>query len=94
MPKFVVTETVPCVQIWTYEVEANSETEALEMALNVKAETVGSINAEYDYENAQYEIEDEDGDVYDVERDNDNNTQDDDDEDFLSSVMFGVDNKQ
>ena len=31
--KFTITETVPCVQIWTYEVEAENETEALKIIL-------------------------------------------------------------
>ncbi len=32
--KYKVQERVPSIQIWEYEVEANSETEALEMVLN------------------------------------------------------------
>jgi hypothetical protein len=34
MKKFIVTETKPVTAIWTYEVEANSEKEALEKVLN------------------------------------------------------------
>ena len=58
MPKFTVTETVPCVQVWTYEVEADNETEALNKALDGKANIVDSVVAEHDYDEAQYEIED------------------------------------
>lgn len=105
--KFVITEQVPCVQQWTYEVEAASETEALELVLNGKAQMIDSIVTEHDYEHGTYEIEDENGDTFDVsksdddlvelereEMEEDDNTQDDDDEDFLSSIMYGVDNKQ
>jgi len=34
MKKFIVTETKPVTAIWTYEVEANSEKEALEKVWN------------------------------------------------------------
>ena len=58
MPKFVITETVPCVQVWTYEVEAANETEALNEVLSGKAEMVESVVNEHDYDEAQYGIED------------------------------------
>ena len=34
MKKFIITETKPVTAIWTYEVEANSEKEALEKVWN------------------------------------------------------------
>jgi hypothetical protein len=97
--KFVITERIPTYQTWTYEVEANSETEALEMVLNESVAATEIVMEEPDWSLAEYEIEDEDGNVFDVEKDedeedNDNTQDDDDDEDHLSSVMFGVDNKQ
>ncbi len=60
MPKFTITETVPCVQVWTYEVEAKNETAALNKVLNNEAEIVysESIISNSDYEKAQYDIED------------------------------------
>ena len=57
MPKFLIEETIPCVQVFLYEVEASSETEALNMVLDSKIESVEVITAEHDYDKAQYEIE-------------------------------------
>ena len=57
MPKFTITETVPCVQIWTYEVEADNETEALEMVVQGKAEVVETEVDEHDYDATQFDIE-------------------------------------
>lgn len=65
--KFTITETVPCVQIWTYEVEAENETEALKIILQGDTDAVETLVDEHVYEQTQYEIEDENGDVYDVE---------------------------
>jgi hypothetical protein len=58
MPKFTITETVPCVQIWTYEVEATNQSEALLMVINGKVEATDTIVDEYDYDETQYDIED------------------------------------
>ena len=58
MPKFIITETVPCVQIWTYEVEANNETEALNKVIEGKAEVSETLVDEHDYDETQYGIED------------------------------------
>ena len=58
MPKFVITETVPCVQVWTYEVEAANETEALDKVMQDKVEMQNTFMDEHDYDEAQYEIED------------------------------------
>jgi hypothetical protein len=58
MPKFTVTETVPCVQVWTYEVEAANETEALDKVMQGKVEMQNTFMDEHDYDEAQYEIED------------------------------------
>jgi hypothetical protein len=58
MPKFTITETVPCVQIWTYEVEAANEEEAELMVINGKVEATNTIVDEYDYDETQYDIED------------------------------------
>jgi hypothetical protein len=56
--KFTIIETIPCIQKWTYEVEAANETEALEQVLNGKAEIAETVVNEHDYEEVQYEIED------------------------------------
>ena len=58
MPKFTVTETVPCVQVWTYEVEAANETEALDKVMQDKVEMQNTFMDEHDYDEAQYEVED------------------------------------
>jgi hypothetical protein len=58
MPKFVITETVPCVQVWTYEIEADNETEALDKVMQDKVEMQNTFMDEHDYDEAQYEIED------------------------------------
>jgi len=58
MPKFIVTETVPCVQVWTYEVEAKNETEALNKVLDGQGRNLETVVNEHDYDEAQYEIED------------------------------------
>ena len=86
MPQFIITETVPCIQVLTYVIEAENETDALEYVVGGKAEAVDSTIEEHDYEQVQYEIEDEDGMMYDVEIDrNETDTlvvvRNDDDED-------------
>jgi len=58
MPKFTITETVPCVQVWVYEVEAETETEALEQVIQGKAEVVETTVDEHDYEQTEFNIED------------------------------------
>ena len=58
MNKYVITETVPCVQTWMYEVEAANETEALDKVLNGKAEMVETFVSEQNYDEVEYEIED------------------------------------
>jgi len=58
MPKFIITETVPCVQIWTYEVEATNKEEAELMVINGKVEATDTIVDEHDYDETQYDIED------------------------------------
>jgi hypothetical protein len=57
MPKFVVIEQVPCVHIWTYEVEAANQSEALEMVAAGKVEATDIIVDEHDYDETQYDIE-------------------------------------
>ena len=58
MPKFTVTETVPCVQIWTYEVEATNEVEALAMIVQGKVQASKIVVDEHDYDETHYEVED------------------------------------
>ena len=58
MPKFIITETVPCVHIWTYEVEAANQSEALEMVAAGKVEATDVIVDGHNYDETQYDIED------------------------------------
>jgi len=81
--KFVITERIPTYQTWTYEVEANSETEALEMVLSESVAATETVMEEPDWSLAEYEIEDEDGNVFDVERDeSDDDIQDNDEDEY------------
>ena len=57
MKKFTITETVPCVQIWTYEVEAETESEALEQVVQGEIYVTETSIDEHDYEQVQYDIE-------------------------------------
>jgi hypothetical protein len=57
MPKFIITETVPCVQVWTYEVEAETESDALEQVVQGKADVIESTVDEHDYEQTEFNIE-------------------------------------
>ena len=57
MTIFTITETVPCVQVITYEVEAKNQTEALNKVLDNEAEKVQSVVSNQDYEKAEYNIE-------------------------------------
>jgi len=57
MNTYVVTETVPCVQVFTYIVKAKNREEALDVVIDGKVESVDSIVEEYDYDNAGYDVE-------------------------------------
>lgn len=64
MKRFYVTERVPCVQVWTYEVEAETEEDAIKQVIAGTAEVVESIVEEYDYDESEYKVEeDEDDDI-------------------------------
>lgn len=66
MKKIIVTERVPCFQIWTYEVEAETEEDAIKQVIAGTAEVVESIVEEYDYDESEYKVEeDEDDDISD-----------------------------
>lgn len=60
MPKFTIIETVPCIQQWEYEVEAATETEALEKMLSGKADILDVTVTEHDYEAATYDFQEHD----------------------------------
>jgi hypothetical protein len=53
MKKFIVTETKPVTAIWTYEVEANSEKEALEKVWDGK---VLPTDKEFEIEDFDVEV--------------------------------------
>jgi hypothetical protein len=48
MKKIIVTERVPCFQIWTYEVEAETEEDAIKQVIAGTAEVVESIVEEHE----------------------------------------------
>lgn len=62
MKRFYVTERVPCVQIWTYEVEAETEEDAIKQVIAGTAEVEESFIEEYDYEESEYEVEEDEDD--------------------------------
>ena len=66
MKKIIVTERVPCFQIWTYEVEAETEEDAIKQVIAGTAEVVEAIVEEHDYDESDYKVEeDEDDDISD-----------------------------
>ena len=67
MKRFYVTERVPCVQIWTYEVEAETEEDAIKQVTDGVAEVVESTIEGHDYEESEYEVEEViDDDISDI----------------------------
>ena len=58
MPKFKVEEYQRVRQVWTYEIEAETETEALNKVID-RSDEIESI-----YDNAQYTIENDYDDEY------------------------------
>ena len=54
MKRFYVTERVPCVQIWTYEVEAETEEDAIKQVIAGTAEVVESIVEEHDINTSSF----------------------------------------
>lgn len=62
MPIFTIIETIPCVQQWTYQVEAETEEAAMAKVTNNTAEIVDSVTTEHDYEQAEYEVTEIDSD--------------------------------
>ena len=83
MPKFVITERIPTYMNWTFEVEADNESDALEMVLAGHVVATEQSTEQPDYTMAEYEIEDENGEIYEVERgeeeEDDDDTQEDND---------------
>jgi len=62
MKRFIVTERVPCVQIWTYEVEAETEEDAIKQVIDGVAEVEESNVEGHDYEESEYEVEEDEDD--------------------------------
>ena len=57
MKKFIITETRPAVAIFTYEVEAEDQNQALEMVFNGDVESIDyESEPNYDYD-GNYEVE-------------------------------------
>jgi hypothetical protein len=57
MPKFIITERIPATLVYTYEVEADNETEALEQVLSGDGNDIGFNTENRDYEKTEYNIE-------------------------------------
>lgn len=72
MKRFYVTERVPCVQVWTYEVEAETEEDAIKQVIDGVAEVVESTIEGHDYEEGDFDVEeiidDEISDIVELER--------------------------
>ena len=59
MKKFIITETRPATYTWMYEVEAESEEQALEMVMDGQVDPFNTDVEAADYEDSEYEIIDE-----------------------------------
>ena len=57
MKRFTIKVTAPCVQVWTYEVEAEAEEDAIKQVTDGVAEVVESTIEGHDYEESEYEVE-------------------------------------
>ena len=72
MKRFTIKETAPCVQVWTYEVEAETEEDAIKQVIDGVAEVVESTIEGHDYEENEYEVEevidDDISDIVELER--------------------------
>lgn len=62
MPKFIIEEKVPCVHVWTYEVEAATEEEAMELIQNSEVEVLDSNHEDYNYDETEWNVEEVDDD--------------------------------
>lgn len=57
MPKFIITERIPATLVYTYEVEADNETDALEQVLSGDGYDIGFTTENRDYEKTEFNIE-------------------------------------
>jgi hypothetical protein len=57
MPKFIITERIPATLVYTYEVEADNETDALEQILSGDGHDIGFTTENRDYEKTEFNIE-------------------------------------
>jgi hypothetical protein len=57
MPKFIITERIPATLVYTYEVEADNWTDALEQVLSGDGNDIGFNTENRDYEKTEYNIE-------------------------------------
>jgi hypothetical protein len=61
MKKYMITQTAPALQSWSYEVVANSEEEAIQMIENGDVECCNYEvlpNDNYSFEDGDYEVHD------------------------------------
>ena len=56
MPKFIITERIPATLVYTYEVEADNETDALEQVIDGEIEAIEHTTEDIFYEDTAYEI--------------------------------------
>ena len=54
--RFTIKETAPCVQVWTYEVEAETEEDAIKKVIDGVAEVVESTIEGHDYDDISDDI--------------------------------------
>jgi len=59
MAKFNILESKSCIKVWKYEVEAESEEQALEKILNGQVDHVEYWEDEDPFESFHYEVESE-----------------------------------
>ena len=82
MKKFKITESTHAIQCWSYEVEAESQEEAIEKIRNGEVDSYDYWVDEGPFERFEYEVESEE-EVDDVK-----------DEDYQSGLLYGVDTNQ
>ena len=83
MKRFKILETKHAIQTWYYEVEAESEEQAIEKIMEGQVDHQDYWVDDDPFESFEYEVESEE----DIEDDSN-------DEDYQSGLLYGVDNNQ
>ena len=82
MKKFSILESKHAIQCWRYEVEAESQEEAIEKIRN------GEVNSD------DYWVDDDPFESFEYEVESEEEVEDAKDEDYQSGLLYGVDNNQ